>query len=108
MVGAEVDGDECAPHDARAVHSEGDVLGLVKILRNVPRLEGVDGAEHDEEHVVEERNHGGHLAGPTLFNQLVLVVKPVLYGRLLEAQPGQAAHHLHGHQARADEDLRAR
>ena len=107
MVGREVDGHEGAPHNARAVHGEGDVLGLVEVLRDVARLEGVDGAQHDEEHVVEERDHGGHLAGTALHHQGVPVEQVELGGRLLEAQPGEAAHHLHGHQAGADEDLGA-
>lgn len=108
MVGPEVDGDESRPHDARAVHCESDVLGLVKVLRNFARLESVHRAQDDEKHVVEERHHGGHLTGPTLHGQVILLVQAVLCGRLLEAQPRQPPDHLHGHEAGADEDLRAR
>lgn len=62
MIGSKVDGDKCNPNDARAVHSEGDVLGLVEVLWNLPGLESVHGTEDDEEDVVEKGNNGSHLA----------------------------------------------
>ena len=40
VVGAEVDGHEGQPDDAGGVHSEGDVLGLVEVGRNVAGLRG--------------------------------------------------------------------
>lgn len=49
------DWDECQPNDAGAVHGKADILGLVKVLRDLSGLEGVPGAEEDENHVVDER-----------------------------------------------------
>ena len=54
MVGAEKDGDEGEPDDARAVHCEADVLGLVEVLGDLARLEGVPRAQEYEDHVVSE------------------------------------------------------
>lgn len=54
VISSEVDGDKGEPYDARGVHGEADVLGLVKVLRDFARFECVEGAEDDEEHVVEE------------------------------------------------------
>ena len=51
----EVYRDEGEPDDARRIHGEGYVLGLVEVRRDVPRLEGVDGTEGDEDHIVEQR-----------------------------------------------------
>lgn len=57
VVGAEVDGYEGQPDDARRVHGEADVLGLVEVLRDLARLEGVQGAHQDQEHVVHQGHH---------------------------------------------------
>ena len=54
VLGAEEDGDECEPDDAGAVHGEADVLGLVEVLGDLARLEGVPRAEEYEDHVVSE------------------------------------------------------
>lgn len=65
IVGAEVDGHEGKPDNARGVHSEADVLGLVEVLRDLARLEGIQGAHQDQEHVVDEGHHQrerGHAA----------------------------------------------
>ena len=63
---SEKDWDECKPNDACAVHGEADVLGLVEVLRDLSGLEGVPGAEEDEDHVVDEgedQRDGGDAAG---------------------------------------------
>ncbi len=66
VFGPEEDGNEGEPDDACAVHGESDVLGLVEVLRDLPGLECVPGAEEDEDAVVGEGHHqgvGGHAAG---------------------------------------------
>ena len=50
--GAEVEGDEGEPDDAGCVHREPDELGLVEVLRNLPGLDGVEGADRDQDHAV--------------------------------------------------------
>lgn len=55
VVAAEVDGHKGQPNDAGGVHREGDVLGLVKVRRNVSGLEGVEGAAQDQQSVVSQR-----------------------------------------------------
>lgn len=57
VVGAEVDGYEGQPDDARRIHGEADVLGLVEVLRDLARLERVQGTHQDQEHVVDEGHH---------------------------------------------------
>ena len=59
VVGAEVYGYEGQPDDAGGVHGEADVLGLVEVLRYLARLERVESAHEDEEHVVDEGHHQG-------------------------------------------------
>ena len=54
VLGAEEDGDEREPDDAGAVHGEADVLGLVEVLGDLARLEGVPRAQEDEHHVVAQ------------------------------------------------------
>ena len=54
VLGAEKDGDEGEPDDAGAVHCEADVLGLVEVLGDLARLEGVPRAQEYEDHVVSE------------------------------------------------------
>ena len=66
MVGPEEDGYEGEPDDAGGVHGEADVLGLVEVGGDLPGLDGVDGAEEDEDHVVDkggDEGEGGHSAG---------------------------------------------
>ena len=50
--GAEVEGDEGEPDDAGGVHREPDELGLVEVLRNLPGLDSVEGADRDQNHAV--------------------------------------------------------
>ena len=57
---SEEDWDESEPDDAGAVHGEADVLGLVEVLRDLPGLESVPGAQEDEGHVVDEGENEGH------------------------------------------------
>ena len=47
--------DEGEPDDARGIHGEGDVLGLVEVSRDVSRLESIHCTQGDEDHVVEQR-----------------------------------------------------
>ena len=65
VVGPEEDGYEGEPDDAGGVHGEADVLGLVEVGGDLPGLDGVDGAEEDEDHVVHQghdQGEGGHPA----------------------------------------------
>ncbi len=57
VVSSKIDGDKGEPDDAGAVHGETDIFGLVEIFGYFPRFEGVKGAEDNEQHVVEEREH---------------------------------------------------
>ena len=52
VLGAKEDGDEGEPDDAGAVHGEADVLGLVEVLGDLARLEGIPRAQEYEDHVV--------------------------------------------------------
>lgn len=63
VVAAEVDGHKRQPDDARGVHGEGDVFGLVEVCGNVAGLEGVVSAAQDEQAVVAQRGHHAHVAG---------------------------------------------
>ena len=59
------DWNECQPDDAGAVHGKPDVLGLVEVLRDLPGLESVPGAQEDEDHVEDQgqnQRHGGDAA----------------------------------------------
>jgi len=97
VVGAEVDGDKGEPDDAGAVHGEADVLGLVEVLGDLARLEGVQGAQQDEEHVVHERHHqreSGHAARQH-HRQRQRV--NLLHVRPLVDQPPDRAQQLHRH-----------
>ena len=70
LPGAEVDGDECEPDDARGVHAEADELGLVEGLGDLAREHGVEGAHDHQQDGVREgdhvrRVHGGLRASKT-------------------------------------------
>jgi len=57
VTGSDVeDGLEGQPDDAGGVHGEADELGLVEVLWTFPGLEGIEGAEDDEDAVVGERH----------------------------------------------------
>jgi len=65
IVSAEVDGHKGQPDDARRIHSKTDVLGFVKVLRDLTSFKRVQGAHQDQEHIINERHHqreGGHTA----------------------------------------------
>lgn len=66
LVHAEIDGDEGEPDDAGGVHGEGDVLGLVEVGGDAARLERVDGAQTDEDHVVEQGERHGQVGALAL------------------------------------------
>lgn len=55
-VAAEIDGHERYPDHAGRVHGEADELSLVEVLRDVPRLEGVQSAKCYQEKVEGEGN----------------------------------------------------
>ena len=61
VAGSDIEnGLEGEPDDAGGVHGESDELGLVEVLGALPRLEGVDSAEDDEDAVVGEwHEHAG-------------------------------------------------
>lgn len=48
VVGAKIDGHKGQPYDTGSVHCEGNVFSLIKISWDVPRLEGIVGAAHDQ------------------------------------------------------------
>ncbi len=62
VAAAEVQRDEGGPDDARGVHAEADELGLVEVLGKVARLDGVHGAQDDQEDVVAEGTQHGQQA----------------------------------------------
>ena len=103
------DGLEGQPDDAGGVHGEPDELGLVEILRTLPGLEGVDGAQDDEDAVVGERHQHAGIPAVALEGDHV----PPLGAHLLP-DPGrlhQQPHHHHqqlaGDEAAADGHLGA-
>ena len=55
VVAAQVNCDECYPNHNCRVHSEADELCLVKVFRNVSRLDCVQSAHCNEEEVKAER-----------------------------------------------------
>jgi len=55
VVCAEVDRNEAEPDDARRVHGKADVARLIEVFRNLASLDRVDGADDDQQHVVDER-----------------------------------------------------
>ena len=63
VLAAEVDGEEAQPDDARRVHGEPDELGLVEVLGQVPRLDGVQRAHEDEEEVEAQRHDDAQRGG---------------------------------------------
>lgn len=70
----EVDGHECQPDDAGGVHGEADELGLVEVLWDLPRLDGVHGADGDQQHVVNQRHQEGRVAYTAFEDHLQNVV----------------------------------
>lgn len=53
VVGTKVDGYKGQPDNTSAVHCKANILGFVEVLGDFPRLEGVEGAEADEHHIVQ-------------------------------------------------------
>lgn len=51
--------DKCKPHNTRGVHREPYVLRLVEVGGDLPGFDGVDGAEEDEDHVVDQGHDQG-------------------------------------------------
>ena len=94
MISSKVDGDKGTPDNAGAVHSKSNVLGLVEILGNVSGLESIDGAQYNQEHVVEQGDHGRHLTGSTFQYLGILVMFSVLYRRFFKPQPGESSNNL--------------
>lgn len=95
VVGAEVDGHEGQPDDARRVHGEADVLGLIEVLRYLAGLERVQGAHEDQEHVVDQGHHQrerGHAASKHRGQRIRMDLRGV---RRLDHQPHDSADQLH-------------
>lgn len=65
VVGAKIDGHKGQPDDAGSVHCKGNIFSLIKIGRDVPRLEGIVGAAHDQQAVVAQWRHHAYVAGVT-------------------------------------------
>lgn len=95
VVGAEVDGHEGQPDDARGVHGEADVFGLVEVLRDLAGLERVQSTHQDQEHVVDEGHHQrerGHAACKHRGQRIRMDLRGI---RRLDHQPYDSADELH-------------
>ena len=81
MICSKEDGNESQPDDARGVHGEPNVLGLVEVLGNLPGLEGVDGAQDDEDHVVHQRHDDGECGYTTCgeSTEIIIIVIILVY-----------------------------
>ena len=73
--GSEVDWDECQPDDAGGVHGEADELGLVEVLRDLSGLDGVVGADANQQHVVDLRHQETGVVDVAFQNHLELINK---------------------------------
>lgn len=49
-----VDGHKCKPDDARGVHSESNIFGLIEGFRDLARQHGIDSAHGNDEKRVPE------------------------------------------------------
>lgn len=94
VIGAEINGHERQPDDTRRVHGESDVLGLVEIFRYFSRLEGVQSAHEDENHVVDEGHHEGERRDPTSQHRGQRLRINFLYVGRLNYQPNDSANQL--------------
>ena len=74
MVCSKEDGDECQPDNASRVHCEPNVLCLIEVGRNLPGLDSVDGAEEDEDHVVDQGQDQGEGGHSTSLNSTEIIV----------------------------------
>ena len=50
----QVEWEKTEPHGTRDVHGYPNVLRLIEILRECPRLEGIDGAKYHENHNITQ------------------------------------------------------
>lgn len=57
IVGAKVDGYKRQPDDACGIHCKANVLCLVKVFGNFTCFECVEGAQNDQNNVVDEWHH---------------------------------------------------
>ena len=105
---AEVDRDEGQPDDAGGVHGEADELALVKVLRDLPGLDGVHGADDDEEDVVDEGDEEGEVLAGTLEDDDGLAVVWCVEARAgrLHQKPDGGEQHLDDDQDARHHDLR--
>lgn len=59
MVGSKEDWDKSQPDNAGGVHCETNVLCLIEVGRNLPGLDGIDCAQEDQDHVVDQGQDQG-------------------------------------------------
>ena len=93
---AKIDWQERQPDDARRVHGESDEFGFVEIFGYFARLDGVHGANGDEEHVEHLAEQEGRVLHFALELHLVTL-------RIRGTRPGG----LHPHPQRRAEHLNA-
>jgi hypothetical protein len=89
-----VDRNKREPDDAGGVHREADELGLVEVLGNLARLDGVHRARGDQQHVVHLRDEEGRVVDLTLQNHLGAVRVKVTRPRRLHQKPNRGKQHL--------------
>ena len=102
----EVDGHEGQPDDAGRVHGEADELGLVEVLGDLPGLDGVEGADGDENHVVHLRDEEGGVGHVALQDDLLPVRVDLVRRREGGEHPEEGGAELDGHQRGRDHQLR--
>ena len=68
---SEVNGQEGQPDDTRGVHGESNEFRLVKVLGDLACLDGVDGANDDEQHIEDLTEEQRRIFNATLQNDLI-------------------------------------
>lgn len=89
-----VDRNKREPDDASCVHREADELGLVEVLGNLARLDGVHRARGDQQHVVHLRDEEGSVVDLALQNHLGAVGVKVTRPWWLHQKPNRREKHL--------------
>lgn len=99
VICSKVDGNECKPNDRRRVHCEANILGFVKVFRDLASFKGIQSAQDDQRYVVDERHHQrecGHFAGEDSSQGIRM---DLFHVGPLNDQPCNGSHQLDSHNA---------
>lgn len=102
-----INGYKRHPYDANRVHGETDETRFVKIFGYFARFDGVNSAQHDEKHIVHERQSQVAILQFALkyhsFGILIVVHGAGMAG----GRPNEYAHYLHRNDGKTNDQLRA-